>query len=373
MAVSEDQENNLKRKSRQYSTIKYSLSIIESAYVLLLLALFLVFGFSALLAKDIKILIWNNYLALGLYLFIIYTAYYILSFPLNFYHNFILEHQFQLTRQSVKDWFFDQIKAGIISYVISIIFLEVFCMLVALQPGNWWWIISLFWIFTSLVLAKLAPVLIIPLFFKYKKISNEDLRLRIIKLSRKMGLKILDVFEIDLGRKTEKANAALVGFGNTRRVILGDTLKDKYSLEEIEVILAHEFAHQKLGHLFKLVLAGALTTVLCFYVIYKTGPYALRFFGLESFNDISALPIIFIYLVLSGIIFQPWENFLSRRFESEADRLAILSTGLGEAFVSTMDKLAAQNLADRNPHPLIKLFFFDHPAIDERIKSARLS
>ncbi len=207
--------------------------------------------------------------------------------------------------------------------------------------------------------------------FKYKKISNEELRQRIIKLSRKMELKILDVFEIDLSRKTEKGNAALVGFGNTRRVILGDTLKKKYTPEEIEVILAHEFAHQKLGHLFKLVLTGALTTVFCFYVIYKTSPYALRFFGIESLNDISALPIIFIYLVLSGIILQPWENFLSRRFETEADRLAILSTGLKEAFISAMDKLAAQNLADRNPHPLIKLFFFDHPSIDERIKSAR--
>jgi STE24 endopeptidase len=371
MPALQNPQDKIAEKSRRYSTIKYSLSIIGLVYLLLLLASSMLSGVSAILAKGVNLLVSPGYLVLPVYLLIIYAAYYILSFPLNFYQSFILEHQFQLTRQSIKNWFFDQLKSGVISYIISIVLLEIFYALLGFQPQNWWWIVSLAWIFLSLVLAKLTPVIIIPLFFKYKKFSDEGLRKRIIGLSEKMKLKILDVFEIDLSRQTEKANAALVGFGSTRRVILGDTLKNKYSPEEIEVILAHEFAHQKLGHLLKLVLIGAFSTVLCFFIIYKTSSQALAFFGADDLKDISALPIVFIYLVLLGAILQPWDNFLSRRFETQADTLAIKTTGLKEAFISTMDKLANQNLADRNPRPFIKFFFFDHPPIDERIKLAR--
>ena len=371
MPALQNPEDKIAGKSRRYSTIKYSLNIIGLVYVLLLLVGSMFSGLSVLLAKGVALLVVARYLALPAYLLIIYGVYYILSFPLNFYQSFILEHQFQLTRQSIKNWFFDQVKSGVISYIISVILLEVFYALLGSQPQNWWWIVSLVWISLSLVLAKLAPVIIIPLFFKYKKLSDEDLRKRIISLSEKMKLKILDVFEIDLSRKTEKANAALVGFGSTRRVILGDTLKNKYSVDEIEVILAHEFAHQKLGHLLKLILASAFSCFLCFYIIYKTSSYALLLFGADKLSDISALPIVFIYLVLLGVILQPWDNFLSKKFETQADKLAIKTTGQKSAFISTMDKLASQNLADRNPHPFIKFFFFDHPAIDDRIRLAR--
>jgi STE24 endopeptidase len=371
MPASQNPRDSIAEKSRRYSTIKYSLSIIGMGYLLLLLAVSMLGGVSVVLAKGIKLLVTPSYLVFPVYLLVIFGAYCILNFPLNFYQSFILEHQFQLTRQSIKNWFFDQLKSGVISYIISIVLLEVFYALLGSQPQNWWWIVSLVWIFLSLVLAKLTPVIIIPLFFKYKKFSDEDLRKRIIGLSEKMKLKILDVFEIDLSRQTEKANAALVGFGSTRRVILGDTLKNKYSADEIEVILAHEFAHQKLGHLLKLVGISALSTLLCFFVIYKTSSRALLFFNAGKLNDISALPIVFIYLVLLGAVLAPWDNFLSRKFETQADKMAIKTTGLKEAFISTMDKLANQNLADRNPQPFIKFFFFDHPPIDERIKLAR--
>ncbi|MCX5707464.1 MAG: M48 family metalloprotease [Candidatus Omnitrophica bacterium] len=282
MPALQNPQDKIAEKSRRYSTIKYSLSIIGLVYVLLLLAVSMLGGVSAILAKGVALLVAPGYLALPVYLLIIFGAYYILSFPLNFYQSFILEHQFQLTRRSIKNWFIDQMKSGAISYIISIVLLEVFYALLGSQPQNWWWIVSLVWIFLSLVLAKLAPVIIIPLFFKYKKFSDEDLRKRIIGLSEKMKLKILDVFEIDLSRQTEKANAALVGFGSTRRVILGDTLKNKYSVDEIEVILAHEFAHQKLGHLLKLVLAGAFSTLLCFFIIYKTNSYVLSLFDYRA-------------------------------------------------------------------------------------------
>ena len=185
------------------------------------------------------------------------------------------------------------------------------------------------------------------------------------------GVKILDVFEIDFSKKTLKANAAFVGIGNTRRVILGDTLKDKYSDDEIEVILAHEFAHYKLKHLLKLILINSLATILAFCVIFKTSGHVLKLFGLSSLSDIAALPAVIMYLVVFGIVMQPFQNYISRHLEKNADKMALSVTGLKGAFVSMMEKLSNQNLADRSPRPIIKFFFFDHPPVDERINMAK--
>jgi len=366
----DNSKDNITEKAKRYSSIKYGLAIVETVYLLLLLFLFQFLGFSNILAKDIHQLMINDYFAVLFYILIVYITYYILNFPLNFYHSFLLEHEFQLSRQNIKEWFTDQIKGGIIAYGLSIIGLEAFYFILKHQPRNWWWILSIFWIFFSLILARLAPVIIIPLFFKYKKLCDEELRERIIGLATKMRIKILDVFEIDLSKKTTKVNAGLVGWGATKRVILADTLREKYTTDEIEVILAHEFAHYKLKHLIKITLINVLITILCFYLIAKTNPWSLRFFSLASLADIASLPIVFIYLILFGMVMQPLENIFSRRFEKNADTMALRSTGLKDAFISTMDKLASQNLSDRNPHPIIKFLFFDHPPVDERISYA---
>jgi STE24 endopeptidase len=239
-------------------------------------------------------------------------------------------------------------------------------------------------------MAKLVPIIVIPLFFKYERISDEVLRERIIKLADKMkvnpvrntkasrknnkisnGVKVLDVFQIDFSKKTVKANAAFVGLGATKRVILSDTLKDKYSYDEIEVILAHEFAHYKLRHLVKLLLVNSSAIMLSFYIIFMTNNYVLGIFGLSSLWDIAALPVILMYFVIFGIVMQPFENYISCRFERNADLEALKVTGLKEAFISMMEKLSSQNLADRNPHPIIRFFFFDHPSVDERIAIAK--
>jgi len=371
MLTMDNSKDSIIKKARRYSSIKYGLAIAETAYLILLLVLFQSLGLSNILAKDIHRLMVNDYFAVLFYILIIYIVYYILNFPLNFYHSFLLEHEFLLSRQNIKDWFFDQLKGGIIFYIISIIGLEVFYFILKHQPRDWWWILSLFWIFSSLILARLTPVIIIPLFFKYKKLSDESLRQRIISLALEMKIKILDVFEIDLSKKTAKVNAGLVGWGATKRVILADALREKYSSDEIEVVLAHEFAHYKLQHLIKLILINVLVTILCFYLIAETNVWFLRFFSLSSLSDIASLPVVFLYLILFAVFMQPLENIFSRRFEKNADLLALKTTAKNEAFVSTMDKLAAQNLADRNPRPIIRLFFFDHPPIDERISYAR--
>ncbi|MDD5347273.1 MAG: M48 family metalloprotease, partial [Candidatus Omnitrophica bacterium] len=255
-----DSRDTLLRRSRRYSTIKYSLSIAETLYCIVLLAAFQWSGFSAALVRRLAQMIPGQLHALPLYVAIGSVAYYILEFPFTFYRSFLLEHQFKLTRQGIKDWFLDQLKGGMIMLLIGIAGLEIFLYAAKTRPADWWWITAGIWIFFSIAVTRLAPLVIIPLFFKYSRISDHDLRQRILALAARMKLAVLDVFEINLSVKTEKANAALVGLGKTRRVLLADTLISKYTPDEIEAIVAHEFAHQRSSHLVKSLAFNAAAT-----------------------------------------------------------------------------------------------------------------
>ncbi len=363
-------QDKLQEKARKYSSLKYGLSIFDTAYLVVLLFLFQGLGISGILARIISGLAAKEYQALPAYLLAVSLAYYLLDFPLNFYQSFVLEHNFGLSRQNTGDWFKDQLKAGLIVYIISLVLFGAFYYILRQYPANWWLIVSLAWIFFNLVMARLFPIIIIPLFFKSKPLSDQRLRQRIMDLAGRMKVKILDVFEIDFSKKTSKANAAFVGWGRTRRVLLADTLKDKYSHDEVEVILAHEFAHYRLKHLFKLILINSLVTMITFYLIFKSSSFFLSFFGLSSLGDIAAFPLLLLYFVAVGVIIRPIENYISRRLERNADSLALKVTGLKEAFISMMEKLALQNLADPNPSAIIKIFFFDHPPVKERIQAA---
>lgn len=355
--------------AKSYSHHKYFISIVEIVYSITLALIFLGSGFSLSLEAFLKSTGLSGCLLPAGFLLISSMLYYVLNLPFNFYAGFTLEHKFNLTKQKAASWWMDQLKSAVLGFIFSLVFVLFFYWVLG-RFSQWWLAVSAFWLFFSLILAKLAPVLIIPIFFKYKKLEDEALRQRILNLAVKMRIKLLDVFEIDLSKKTLKANAAFTGMGKSRRVLLADTLKDKYSHDEIEVILAHEFAHCRLGHILKLIIINSLLTLGLFYLIFRTSVYALAIFKLSSLAQLASLPLIFLYFVLFGVILSPLEAFVSRFFEREADSLALKETRAKEAFISLMEKLASQNLADRNPHPLIKFFFFSHPPIDERIKIA---
>lgn len=365
------EQNSEVARAKAYSAIKYTFAISDIFFLLFVAIIFTATGLSRALSDWLIKTKVTGLLTVPAYFFLISAGYYLLDLPSNYYRSFYLEHKFSLSNQKISDWISDQIKTGVLSYIIGLILIAAFYCILAYFPASWWFILAIFWIFFSIILAKVLPIIIIPLFFKYKQLADAELKSRILNLAVKMNVKLLDVFEIDFSKKTLKANAAFTGMGKSRRVILADTLKDKYSYDEIEVIIAHEFAHYRLKHIWKLLLINSLMTLFVFYCIFKTSGYVLNLFHFVSLSDIAALPVLLIYMVLFGIITQPLENYISRAFERNADRIALQETGKREAFISMMDKLGKQNLADRNPHPLIKFFFFDHPSIDERIASAK--
>ena len=301
-------------------------------------------GFSSLLAARAGAWSGIPFVALTWYLGIAFLGYFILNLPFNFYGSFLLEYSFRLSTQKFSDWFKDQIKGLSISFIIVWILTQALFYVVNRFPQNWWIYVSLFWIFSSVVLTKVAPIIIMPLFFKSKKMEDELLKARILDLAGRMGVRLLDVFEIDFSKKTVKANAAFTGMGSTKRVLLADTLRNKYSHEEIGVILAHEFAHYKLRHVLKLILMNGVATFISFYLIALTSYDAASFFGLPRLSDMAALPIFFMYLTILGVVMQPFGNWVSRCFERSADRMALSVTKDPGAFIAMMEKLSDQNI-----------------------------
>lgn len=354
-------------KARKYARIKYKLALIDIFYTLFLLMLLQISGLGLPLLHTLTLVSNNQFVLVALYSVTIFLLYSALSFPLSFYRSFVVEHRFNLSNQKFHSWFLDYIKLSALGLAVFIILIESFFFFIFAYPSSWWWMSALFWIFLSVVIARIFPVIVIPLFYKYKRIENEDLRSRIIGLAKKMHVHILDVFEIDFSKKSLKVNAAFVGVGSSRRVLLTDTLLGgKFLPEEIELILAHEFAHYRFKHLIKMVMINSCVILLFFYIFFQIDSN-LRL----DIKDIVNLGTWIFLFMLFQILLAPFMNLISRIMERNADIEAIKIGKKRESFISMITKIGEQNLSEFKPPLWAKIFFYDHPPIEERIDYAK--
>jgi STE24 endopeptidase len=239
--------------------------------------------------------------------------------------------------------------------------------------GNWWWL----WagagmLVFSVILSNLAPILIMPLFNKFVPLGDEHAELaeRLMRLAKQAGTKVRGVFKYDLSRRTKSANAALTGLGNTRRIILGDTLINEFSADEIETVLAHELGHHVHKDIPILMAFGTFITLAGLYLASLAMQWAAGYFGFAGPADIAGLPALGLVLGAFGLLTQPLDNALSRWRESMADEYAIQSTGKNQAFASAFIRLANQNLGEVDPEKWVVFMFYDHPPLGERIRMA---
>jgi STE24 endopeptidase len=220
-------------------------------------------------------------------------------------------------------------------------------------------------------LAQLSPLLLLPLFYDLKPLDREALTRRLVHLAERAGTTVAGVFEWRLSDRTRKANAAFTGLGRTRRILLSDTLLGEYSDDEMEVILAHELAHQVHRDIWS---ALALETVLIaagFYAADRLLVLGAAAFGLAGKADVAALPLVMLALGAVSVCLVPVANGFSRAHERRADRYALEMTGNAPAFMSAMRRLAAQNLAEERPSRLVEVLFYSHPPTVARIEAAR--
>ncbi|HLH07928.1 MAG TPA: M48 family metallopeptidase [Terriglobales bacterium] len=294
----------------------------------------------------------------------------VIGFGLDYY-GFRLEHRYNLSNQRTRSWVWDQTKTWLITLVIGTVLVELIYWTIRISPQHWWMIAWAVFIVLSVFFAQIAPVVLFPLFYKFRPLENESLRTRLLRLSDRAGTHVREVYEWELSEKSKKANAALAGLGATRRIILADTLLENYSEEEIESVLAHELGHHVHNHIVKGIVVEVVISFFGFWITAEILHYAVDVRGMfESLHDFANLPLLVLTSTVMSFLLMPLMNAYSRSKEREADRYALKSIPDVTPFISSMNKLADQNMAEREPSRFVEWFFHSHPAISKRIAAA---
>jgi STE24 endopeptidase len=355
---------------KRYESLKHFVSVsgfLLNAFILIYL---LVSGWSARIRSFAETTTGSEWLSVLIYVFIIGAIFRLVDLPLGFYSGYILEHQFGLSRETVGGWIKDHLKALAVSVPLAAAAIELVYLLLRVQPDLWWVYASVGFILFVVLMANLAPVLLLPLFFKFKPVDSPDLQNRVNRLARQTGTRVCGIFEWALGEKTRKANAAVVGWGNTRRIIVSDTLLQNFSGEEIEVIMAHELCHHVKNHIWYGMALQSILTFAAFYGAHRLMPPLSQSFGLNGIADVANFPLLALVMTALSLVVLPVVNYVSRYLETEADLYALDVTGDALAFVSSMEKLADLNLANKTPNKIIEFIFHSHPSVENRIKLA---
>lgn len=308
----------------------------------------------------------------GAYFLVLFAIATALSLPVSYYSGFVLSHRYGISTQTRGAWAADYLKSLALSLPFELAAIEVVYFLLAATPDTWWIWTGIAVLVVTVLLANVAPVLFVPLFYKLTPLPEGEVRRMTLALAERAGTRVRGVYEMHMSAKTTAANAMVMGLGNTRRVVIGDTLMDRYTPDEIEVVVAHELGHQVHNDIPRLIAVESLTTLGGLFVV-NLALHAVvgNAHGYADLADAATLPLVAAALGIFGLVTLPITNGFSRWVEYRADVYALETTHNPRAFISAMTRLANQNLAELEPSPLIEFFLYNHPSVGRRLALGR--
>jgi STE24 endopeptidase len=360
----------LQKKARKY--FKEQLSISMLRYVFLFATGFIVLGLGISTGLRSAAFFYASvpWMATALYSFVGFVCLWLVSLPFDYYLGYVVDHKFGLSTQTFRSWIWDQTKGLILSMAIFILAVQGIYFALSTFPIYWWVVV---WIIVSLaivIMSYIAPKLIMPLFFKYHPLQDQQLIERLTNLAQKARVKVIGVFEMKAGIKTKRAIGALTGISNTRRIILSDTLLENYIPDEIEGVIGHELGHNVFHHIGKMMIISNVLMLVAFYIANLVLRASVGVFGFSGIDDIASLPLIAMTLGFLFTATTPFLNALSRHYEEQADQYELEIVNKPDAFITCMVKLCNQNLGYADPHSLVEFLFYDHPSAKHRIQHA---
>src|SRR6202161_363040 len=354
-------------EARRYNRIHRWLGVADFAIGSAFLIILLITGWTESLRDFALREGFRSYtLAVFVYLFLLLLISKILGLGLDYY-GFRLERKFQLSTQKAGSWLWDEVKGFLVGLVLAGIVVELLYFMIRQSPQHWWLITWALFMGLFILLAQLAPVVLFPIFYKFEPLDNEDLRRRLVLLGERAGTRVRGVYRWKLSEKSKKANAALTGLGATRRIILADTLLDNYTPDEIEAVLAHELRHHVHRHILKSIFVQAGITFVGFWLANSVLTFAVERRNMfETMSDFANLPLLILVSTVLSFLLMPALNAYSRFNERQADRYCFQSVATVGPFISSMNKLAEQNLAEKTPSRWVEWLLHSHPAIAKR-------
>jgi STE24 endopeptidase len=298
------------------------------------------------------------------------VAHALLGLPLTWLSSWVLPRRYGLLHQPLAAWLGDRAKALALGVLVGLAGVEAVYALLRATP--YWWLAAATLSFAfAVALTAVLPVWILPMFYRLTPLADATLAARLLALAERAGVRAVGVWIADQSRKSRTANAAVVGLGRTRRILIYDTLTDGFRPDEIEAVLAHELGHHAHGDLRRGLVLHAALGVVTFWVADRLLHAGVGLFGFSSVADPAGLPWLALILGALGLVVTPVVNAFSRRLERQADDFALALTKNPAGFIGAMERLAGLNLAERRPHPLKEALLFSHPALDRRIARAR--
>lgn len=363
---------NKQIQAKEYARIRRRLMVLDLALAGVYAILWLATGWSIKLRDYLQELTNNEWLVVAGIMLIFGGIYFVIDLPLGYYSGFILPHRYELSNQTLSGWVIDQVKGVLVGGILGLVVIEIVYFGLRISPDLWWLWVGLILLVFNVILANLAPVLLMPLFFKFVPLEDEhtDLVDRLMNLADRAGTRVRGIYMFDMSRRTKAANAAVTGLGNTRRILLGDTLINEFTDDEIETVLAHELGHQVHRDIPIGILVESVITLGGLYLAALVLQWSVEALGFNSISDVAAMPLFGLVMGLYGLIIMPIGNAYSRQRETRADEYALRMTGKGAAYASALTRLANQNLAEADPEPWEEMLLYSHPALNKRIAMA---
>ena len=358
------------KKSRQYNISKLNLSIMKNIFYVGYIYLLFLGGLFKYINTSI------NHYDVSLYIIdlasilTVYMIIHISMLPFSFYSNFVIETKYQFNT-STKILFF---KDNLISLVMTLLVISllslIFFYIVTYQ--NLWWLLMSLTMFSLIIISMfIYPTYISPIFNKFKKLNDENIKDEIKDLSKKTNFSIENLFIMDRSKRSKHPNAYFTGFKSNRRIVFYDTLIDLLSAKEIKAVLAHEIGHYKHNHIVKSLVLSNIVIFIGMFLLSQliNSNHYLEILNLPISASSQLVALFFTYQVVSFFT-DPFFSTLSRKNEYEADTFASNQVEK-EYLISSLTKLYKSNLSFLIPNKFYALFYFSHPTVLERINNLR--
>ena len=308
-----------------------------------------------------------------LFLGIIFLLYYLISLPFDIFHTFYIEKKFNFSTITIKTFFFDQIKSLFLSILLGgILLIVLFWFILKFQTSWWIWAWIIFTVF-SLILVKIFPTFIAPLFNKFEPLKNKDLKKRIFAVAKKAAFSLTNIFQSDASKRSKHSNAYFTGMGKNKQIVLFDTLLKQLSTFEIVSVLGHEIGHYKKFHIWTMLIIQTLITGFTMFLIMKL-TFLKSYLNTFHLNQVHYLTQFIFTLIFTNSflwLLQFPLTLLSRKNEFEADTFSFNIIGTSKYLISGLIKLTKENLSNPYPHPLFSWLYYSHPPLIERTEHLR--
>lgn len=365
-------ENEEERIGQKYYESDRVVQAARIGMSFLVPVLILFTGFSAKLSKFSERVGKNMFLIVGIYGILYNFIDSLVNFPLEYYGGYIQSHTFGFSHQPFSSWMRNYSVNFLLNTGAIFLLLWIPYRFIKKHPVKWWIYTGITIIPVTIFMYIAQPVVIDPLFNRFKPIENKEMERSLVQLTEKANIKECKVLEIDKSKDTSMINAYMTGIGKSKRIVLWDTAIKKLDLRELRFVMAHEIGHYVLGHIKKSIFIEIIAIFIVLYIISKVAPILIkkyrRRFKFRKLSNAASYPLAIIIINFCLLFIIPSANAYSCYMERQADTFAIEITKDNEAAVSAFDKLSKHGIVIPNPDPLYKLWKYDHPPIKERIE-----